>query len=335
MITAGNLKKGAVVMIIDLHSDMLTHITQMRQQGAENVLKDFHLPKLKKGGISGVIMVVWIEPEYRKKPYKRTIEILGAFAAEAEENKDDIVVVEKYDDILRGEKSGKIAVILGVEGFYTADKNLTALNLLYRLGVRHIGLTWNYDSILATSYSTRYPKKGLTPLGVSAVRRMEELGMIIDVSHLSEKSFWDVYENTARPFIASHSNVFKLCPHPRNLKDEQIKAIAERGGVIGINAWHEFISNHSPCIEALIDHIDYIASLVGVDYISLGFDYIDYFKEEVIEDFCNGSKRTAGLEKAEDSNRLLEALDKRGYHQRDIFKIARGNFLRVAKAVLH
>jgi membrane dipeptidase len=164
---------------------------------------------------------------------------------------------------------------------------------------------------------------------------MEELGMIVDVSHANEKSFWDIYENTEKPFIASHSNVYNLCKVPRNLKDDQIKAIAERGGVIGINAWPDFIDEVNPSMENLVRHVDYIADLVGIDYVGFGFDFCDFLTEDTTASFQGGeTSATKGLEDASKIPNFVELLAKSGYSERDIEKIAYGNMERVIKEIL-
>ena len=166
---------------------------------------------------------------------------------------------------------------------------------MYNLGYRLAALTWNEKNILGTGAGEN-SCEGLTEIGKKAVRKMNEIGMIVDVSHANEKTFWDIAEISTKPFIASHSNARTLCDVPRNLTDEQIKAVAQSGGVIGVNGYIGFIKkcdfsspapienpdlSSKPDLKDLADHIDYIAGLVGVDYVGLGFDFCEYLSEEL------------------------------------------------------
>jgi len=167
------------------------------------------------------------------------------------------------------------------------------------------------------------------------VARMESLGMLIDVSHLNEKSFWDVIEVTTGPIIASHSNARALCGAPRNLTDQQIRAVAERGGVVGFNSWGDFIDARDPTLARALDHISYLVDLAGPDHVGFGFDFMDYFDSDPASPepgqplaFCRG------LARCEDAPGLIEALRDRGYTEELLEKIAFGNFHRVISQVL-
>lgn len=161
---------------------------------------------------------------------------------------------------------------------------------------------------------------------------MEELGMIIDVSHANEKTFWDIYNNTTKPFIASHSNAKSLCNHKRNLTNEQIKAIASRDGVIGINAYKGFVAidSYKQNLERFVDHIEYIISLVGVRHVALGFDFCEYLYADKKEEEINPQ----GLENASKAMAVIDELYRRGYSESDIRKIAFENFMRVIETIL-
>ncbi|WP_422447154.1 dipeptidase [Thermoanaerobacterium sp. DL9XJH110] len=319
----------------DGHSDILTHVTIKRLEGENNVFKRYHLERLQKGNVKGAILVVWVDPPYTDDPTWRMMQVLGALSEEIEDMKDCAGIVYRYDDMVKIRESGKIAVVLGMEGMSGLRGNVSLINVLYRLGIRHGMLTWNEENEFATGVGSPNTDRGLTPLGIEAVRRMEELGMIVDVSHANEKTFWDIYENTEKPFIASHSNVYNLCRVPRNLKDDQIKAIAERGGVIGINAWPAFIDEVNPSIENLVRHVDYIADLVGIDYVGFGFDFCEFLTEETTATFQGGkTSATRGLEDASKIPNFVELLAKSGYSERDIEKIAYGNMERVIKEIL-
>ena len=220
-----------------------------------------------------------------------------------------------------------------MEGLSGLHGRVDFLDVLYAWGVRHAMLTWNEVNEFAHGASC-HEDKGLTSLGIKALDRMEELGMLVDVSHANERTFWDVCEHTTKPFIASHSNAYALCAHARNLKDDQIKALAARGGVIGMNAWPEFIDGAAPSAERLADHVDHIRDLVGIDHIACGFDFCDYLTSDTLDSFTSSDVVTEGLESAANIPSLFALLRARGYSEEDVEKIAHGNMMRVVKAVI-
>ena len=155
--------------------------------------------------------------------------------------------------------------------------------------------------------------------------------MLVDVSHASEKTFWDIVCYTEKPFIASHSNAWSLCPAKRNLKDDQIRAIAERGGVIGMNAWGSFVDPVHASVDRLADHAAYIADLVGAEHVACGFDFCGYLSENDPDTIAN---ETPDLANSGDSRNFIDALRRRGFSEADIDGIASGNFLRVLRSVV-
>jgi membrane dipeptidase len=320
----------------DAHSDIFTDVTVRRLKGEENVIKNYHIDKLNKGHVGASIMGIWIEPLYFNKDCTwRMLQIMGAVSEEIEDMKDCAGIVYKYGDMVELNKKGKLAVIIGIEGVDGFKDNPDLIDVMYRFGARHAMLTWNRENAFATGVKSIHTDRGLTALGIKVVKRMEKLGMIVDVSHGNEKTFWDIYENTTRPFIASHSNVYKLCRNPRNLKDDQIRAIADRNGVIGINSWVDFVDKDSPTAEKLADHIDYIVNLVGVDHVGFGFDFGDYLDSETLvslqdEDYI----KTQGIEDASRIPNLLNILKKRGYNKEELDKISHENMERVVRDVL-
>jgi len=172
--------------------------------------------------------------------------------------------------------------------------------------------------------------------GKEAVKIIENLGMILDVSHLNDKSFWDVYKTSQKPFIASHSNVRTLCNNPRNLTDDQIKAIGEKGGLIGINAFSEFIHEDSSKrnLNYLIKHMEHIINLIGIDKVSVGFDFFEYLNEDA-KSFTNEKYvGLAGLEDISKSYNLILKLKNLGYSKEDIDKISYKNFIGYMDKVL-
>lgn len=322
------------MIVFDSHSDILTDVAIKRMDGKKNVIQNYHLKKLQAGNVKGTILAIWIDPPFANNPTQRMLDILGTTCDEIYEMKEYAVIAYNAQNVEEIQKSGKLAIILGMEGLSGLKGNVSLLSLLYRLGIRHAMLTWNEENEFATGVAAPNTDRGVTALGVKALNRMEELGILIDASHGNEKTFWDIYQHTSKPFIASHSNVYSLCPAIRNLKDTQIKAIAKRQGVIGINAWPEFIDEQHPTAEKLIDHIDYIVNLVGVDYVNFGFDFCNYLTPESLSFSECASTATLDLEDASKIPNLLTSLQKRGYKKEDIEKIAYKNIMRVMQAVL-
>ncbi|MBV7274080.1 dipeptidase [Clostridium thailandense] len=319
--------------VFDCHSDILIDIANRRAQGERNVLKNHHIQRLNKGGIGGTILALWIDTPFVNEPNKRMLDILGSACDEFREAKDCAAVAYNVDDIKNIQNSGRLSIILGMEGLSGLEGNINIISLLYTLGVRHAMLTWNEENEFATGIGSKNLDRGVTELGIKALKRFEELGILIDVSHGNEKTFWDIYKNTTKPFIASHSNAYRICPSVRNLKDEQIKAIAKRKGIIGINAWSEFVDTESPSAEKLAEHIDYITSLVGIDYVGLGFDFCEFMDLDKLF-FDEKSVLTPGIEDASKVLSFLDILSKKGYKKEDIEKITYRNIMRVFEEVL-
>ncbi len=216
----------------------------------------------------------------------------------------------------------KIGAFLTLEGGVPIGGDLAVLDWFYAQGVRCIAPTWNNSNLLGTGAGEEDPVTGLTSLGKQAVSRMNALGIIVDVSHLSEKSFWDVAQDCAGPFAATHSNARKICDHRRNLTDEQFLAVVRAGGVVGMNMYPLFVTGGKKAgIDDLIRHIEHFLSLGGADNIGLGcdFDGIDYGLEEI--------------KGAEHVYLLFDRMRRMNYPDSLIAKIASENFLGLIKAV--
>ena len=319
--------------VFDVHSDLLTNVTLRRQAGETDVIRAHHIQQLRAGNVCAMLCCIWIDPPYTENPPTRMIEIMASACAELREAQDIAEAAYSSADIERICAEGKLAILLGMEGLSGLHGQVDFLDVLYAWGVRHAMLTWNEANAFANGASC-HEDKGLTSLGIKALARMEELGMLVDVSHANERTFWDICERTTKPFIASHSNAYALCAHARNLKDDQIKALAARGGVIGMNAWPEFIDDAAPSAERLADHVDHICDLVGPDHIACGFDFCDYLTSDTLDSFTSSDVVTEGLESAANVPRLFTLLRARGYSEEDVEKIAHGNMMRVVKDVI-
>ena len=259
-----------------------------------------------------------------------TRQAIDYYYKELEKNRDTIRPVFRYEDILENERNGRISAVLTLEDGAVIDDNLDNLNAYYDLGVRMICLTWNFPNGIGypnmdgktRSLYTTDTEHGLTPFGIEYVKRMEELGIVVDVSHLSDKGFYDVLEHTRKPFVASHSNARSVCGVARNLSDDMIRKLSERGGVTGLNFCSAFIEDHNEkmtLIRDMVRHIDHIVEVGGIDCIGLGSDF-------------DGIDNDLEIKDASGMQLLYEAL-KEHYSKEDLEKIFYKNVLRVYKEV--
>jgi membrane dipeptidase len=357
-------------ILVDTHNDILT---QTMEKGFvfDNDLKGkthSDLKRWKQGGLDVQFFSVWSDGN-QVKPFEFAVRQMDSLDAVIQRNPDKIVRVNNSKELYKTVNQKKIAALIGVEGGHMIEDDITKLDYLYKRGVRYMTLTWNNSTPWASSafdetFSKTLDHKGLSDLGKQIVRRMNALGMMVDVSHVGEKTFWDVIKTTSKPVIASHSSVYNICPHQRNLKDEQIKAIAKNGGVIQVNFYSgfvdstyqrksdAFINSHKtesdsltrlgmadylvgeylfskypeevkalrPPLSLLIQHIEYIIKLVGVDYVGLG------------SDFDGIESAPQQLDDVTSYPLITKALLEKGYSEKDLHKILGGNILRVLKA---
>lgn len=239
-----------------------------------------------------------------------------------EDNQEEIELAHSLKEIYSIYQKEKIAAFLSVEGGEVLQGRLEVLRVLYRLGIRILTLTWNHRNQLGDGVYEKVTGGGLTRFGRKVVKEMNRLGMIIDVSHLSEPGFWNVLELSEYPVMASHSNAAALCPHPRNLSDRQLRALGEKGGMVGVNFCPSFVSDENPKLKVLLDHIDHIVNLIGIEHVGIGsdFDGIDQGVE--------------GLEDISKITNITSGLINRGYEERDIKKIWGENYLDLFKKTL-
>lgn len=312
--------------IFDGHADIWYDVAEKRRIGEENIVKKYHLERFKTGGIIGGIFIAYLEHKDEKDDEKEMLHLINSTIHEIKNNEDIFNIIKKSGDFNKGLVEEKLNILMGIEGLRAIGTNLDWLDTLYELGFRHASLTWNEENALGTGVAGD-EKRGLTLAGIECVKKMEKLGMIIDLSHANDKTFWDIYDNTTGVLIASHSNCRELCNHKRNLTDEQIKAIALRDGVIGVNAYKRFVAIDpaKQNLSRFVDHIEHIISLVGVRHVALGFDFCEYLYKDKLESEINPS----GLENASKAKDILAELQKRGYDESDIRKIAHENFMRV------
>ncbi len=319
-------------MFFDAHADIWCDITQRRLKGEQDVFNNHHLDKFITGGVEGSIFAIWVDPPHDAEYELRTHQIMRA-AKEEISACDSFQVVHNSDEMNAAIMEGKIYVFIGVEGMAYVGNDLSRIDEYYEFGVRTCMLTWNEANTLGAGASSGQTY-GLTELGKHAVNRIQELGMILDVSHLNEAGFWDLMDLARTPVIASHSNASALCPAARNLTDDQLRAVAATGGVVGLNSFSRFISADPrlASVERLAEHAYHMIEIMGVEHVGLGFDFMDYFKDG--DGYSSDAADTRGLAGCTDIRNLFDCFDKMGMSVADKEKIARGNFHRVIREVL-
>jgi len=360
-------------LLADTHNDFLTASIENNVKFEDDLRgkTNSDLRRMIQGGINIQVFSVFCDDTYGSGTAfsfaNREIDSLYAIIAR---NPSKLQIVTTPAAMLEAIKKKKLAAMLGVEGGHMIEGDINKLDSLYRRGVRYMTLTWNNSTSWATSardetqHSFIVSPYGLTDFGKSIVRKMNELGMMVDVSHIGEKTFWDVLAIVDKPVIASHSCVYSLCPVFRNLKDDQVRAIAKNGGVIQVNFFSGFVdSAYDKKEKAFVkahqkefDSLDakgwsdyYVQQLMSKKYpdeakslrppMSMLIDHIDYIVKLVGADYVglgsdfDGCESTpVGLDGVQDYHKIADALAQRKYSQQDIRKIMGENFVRVFKA---
>ena len=321
----------------DAHSDLLYDVTRRRLAGEERILETHHLDRLRSGGVEGLVLALWYGDSqgltfWRDVPVADREDVrLAAMLdhARAELARcSQIQLVRTVREAEAAREAGKLYAFLGIEGMAAFGTDAGALDRCYESGVRLGMLTWNEENALAAGAGGD-PEKKLTAPGRAVVRRMRELHMLVDVSHLNDGGFWDVMDLAGGPVIASHSNCRALCDVRRNLTDGQLRAIRDTGGVVGLNVYHGFVHAEAEkqTAEMLARHAAHMAEVMGVEHVGCGFDFCEFMGPP-------DNDGAAGLEDASRIGNLFYWLEKLGMSREERELIARGNFLRVFRQVL-
>ena len=232
-------------IVVDGHIDTPQRMLDMKTDISAR-LGDGHVdvPRMQAGGLTAAFFSIWVDARYGPgTAFRRALDLIGAVRALADSN-PEVELATSAEDVRSAAARGHVAALMGVEGGHAIENSLAKLDSLFRLGVRYMTLTWNNGNDWAGSSTDPKRGGGLTPLGRRVVRRMNELGVLVDVSHVSDQTFWDVIATSTRPVIASHSSCRALAHHPRNLTDDELRAIARNGGVVGINFYPVFLDDH-------------------------------------------------------------------------------------------
>jgi membrane dipeptidase len=356
-------------IVVDGHADTIGRFLDDGEDlGSETGKGHLDLPRMFRGGLDAQFMSCWVEPKYvqRKEAAKRALRMIDAVKQWAAKYPDRLAIARSAAEVRRAVAQKKVCGILCIEGGHAIEDDLGLLRSFFELGVRYMTLTWNNS--LGWAEAARDPGKvrGLSDFGRAVVREMNRLGMLVDLSHVSENTFWDAIAVADTPVIASHSCARALCDHVRNLRDEQLKALAKNGGVVGVNFYSGFLSQTfydrkrkadadddveratarekhrddpaamdralkeisrrydaseaamaRPPLDLLIDHIEHIAKVAGIDHVGLG------------SDFDGVTALPEGVNDCSELPNLTRRLLERGFSASDVRKVLGENFLRV------
>ena len=311
--------------IIDLHCDTIYHLVDNKDLSLRENNLAIDLRKLKTAGSLAQFFALFIDLDEHNKPFNRAMDMLNKFYEEIDKNNHHIEIARDYKDLIENHREEKISAFLTLEEGEAFEGSLEKLRNFYDLGVRLVTLTWNHEnSIGYPNCREEFKNKGLKPFGLEVLEAMNQWGIIIDVSHLSDGGFYDVANYSKKPFVASHSNSRAICDHGRNLTDEMIRILSNKGGVMGINFEKSFLrkDGSKSSVEDMIRHIKHIYKVGGAEVISLGTDF-DGINPDKLE-----------ISSIDQINKLVYGLEASGFTSEDIDKILYKNALRVIKEVL-
>jgi len=332
------LKKNFVV---DAHFDLTMDMQDKWDRGRREIFRKDHLPGFRCGNLNLVVSSIFLHSYFLPEmALRKALTQISVLKNELEYLKDHVRLVTSFEDLEMIREKELLGIMLSFEGLDPIGNDLDLLRVFRDLGVRGIGLVWsrrNYAGDGCFFSEKREGRKGgLTDFGIRVLDEARKLGMFLDVSHLNDEGFRDVMEFSDAPLIASHSNCRELVNSPRNLTDEQIRAIAQKGGVIGMNAYAEFVARdfkeRRAGVVDLLDHLEHVVNLVGIDHVGLGFDFCSGFEDFM--SFGNDEVAYDVLDGHKDMRKLVVALMERGYVEEDIQKILGGNFRDFFRRVL-
>jgi membrane dipeptidase len=323
--------------IVDLHFDLPMDLYEKRKRSG--VLAAHYLPEFEAGGIGVIGAAIYIEDRYMPEMALRVaLDQIARMYAEVEKT-DRFAICKTHDQILRARAANKIALLITMEGVEPLGEDLDLLRVFYELGVRVIGLTHarrnaaGSGGIFAASGS---PSDGLTGFGRDLVRECERLGILIDLAHINPKGFEEIVDLTTKPLIVSHTNARKFFDIERNVSDEQIKLVGQRGGVVGMNAILVSANEAKSTIDHYVDHIEHVIGLIGIDGVGIGFDFCEYLFSQLPESVRLeiAAKLTQphfipDLTNHSHARNLTRKLIERGLSDEEIEKILRGNWMRI------
>ena len=331
-------------LLIDCHSDIIIDVVRRRDAGERNVLGRVHLLNLRAGGVGAAVCTVGgdpgvLQPLGPDRPFDGALHLIDLLEADVAESDGALEITLTPAALREAVDRGAFAIVPCLEGAMPLEGSLDRLERLIERGVRSIGLVHNTANDLSTGIGKG--SDGLSALGVEAVEAMNDLGVIVDVTHVNSEGFWDVVETTRSPIIASHSNASAVHDHPRNLDDAQLKAVGELEGLVGIVLYAAFVGPRPCTLSQVLDHADHLLDLLGGDSVGIGADYIDYAIEQTKQELAEQGvawtdadfEYPEGVSTFSELGNLLPGLESRGHSPACISKVAGESFLRVWESV--
>lgn len=327
--------------IIDMHCDTILELLERKRNGRPYALRScdtqIDLDKMKKSDYMVQNFAIFVDLASTDNPLEEALRMIRLYYEQLEQNSDLILPAYSYQDILENDAKGKMSALLTLEEGEICKGEPEFLSILYRLGVRMMTITWNYENSLGfpnmkmplspdnDSHSyTLAKERGLKEKGITLLEEMERLGIIIDVSHLSDAGFYDVLRNTSKPFVASHSNARSVGSAVRNLTDDMIRALADRGGIAGVNFCRDFLGKPEfgrDYLHQTVRQMKYMINVGGEDFVALGSDFDGISPYEDLRD-CRVVPR------------LADEMKKEGFSHTQIEKIFFQNALRLYRELL-
>lgn len=329
-------KRSDKILIFDGHCDTLIEILEGHrafhdrvEPNPDSVLGSFtsqhlDLPRLIEAGYTAQIFACFTREQFLPSPTVEALRLAETLHQMVDDNSDQMIFATKSDHIEQAYQEDKIAGILSIEGGEPLTGDLNLFKSFYRLGLRHLGLTWDWRNAIADGLNEARSGGGLTQFGLDVLKTAEDLGVIIDIAHLAPAGVQDVFENTSTPIVNSHTGAKSVFDHCRNMSDQQMEWIAQSGGLVAVTYVPYFLSEKGTgaTLDHVIDHIDHIVKTIGIDHVGIGSDFDGF--EGVLE----------GMEDVTRVPDLINKLSERGYSMDDIRKIMGENYLRVFREVV-
>jgi membrane dipeptidase len=335
---ARELLKSRVV--VEGHRDVYEQLYR-KSVGEEAPLRDGIAPRLIRDGINVCVYAIsgdsYSHTQNTGRYLETALENIDMFLEEAPRSEGMISMIRTRSELPDKVQPGQVSFILHFEGGMPLQGSIHQLRNFYRLGLRSMQLTWNFRNELGDGVWENRTKGGLTNFGVEVIKEMNRLGMVVDLAHMNREGFFQALDVARAPLIVSHANACGMLDNPRNLADDQIKAIADQGGLVGILALPERVAKKDATLDDLLKHIDYMVNLAGIEHIALGMDFIKYDGPRTLKDRHHPlHERTyvKDFEEIEDLPNLIDSLGRRGYKDSDIALILGENYLRVLKTIL-
>jgi membrane dipeptidase len=329
-------------IVADTHNDLILLVDHFDRREQRRHFAEFWLPELRAGGVNVQVLPICLEDQFHSEGgLRRTLMLVERIYELAVEHGSDVAVCLTGADVDAAIAVDKIALVIALEGAHGIGQDPRLIRSMARVGVRVVSMAhWGRTFLADGSGLDDTSRSRLTPQGVEALQEMERLGIVFDISHLGLGGVEDVLTLATRPLLATHSACLGITDIHRNLGDEQLRGIAALGGVVGVAAAIPFfIDAANPTADRVIDHIEHVAAIAGIDHVGLGPDFIDDYYQQVFGGWIlppglEVASTNTEISRPSDLPRLTEAMLRRGFSETDVRKVLGGNVMRVLRAVM-